>query len=147
MMTPEEARKLLDGITPGPWECSTYDVGVPEGWDESWLHLYMGHTVLSTGGPYEHITDEDYANAVLAAAAPELAETVAGLQTAWLICRERESDGLYEYWYYPEEYWCLSAGIASRFASRDAAIEHAKCYGMEGYQLATMLIGSVEVEE
>lgn len=146
-MTPEEARKLLEGTSPGPWECSAYDVGVPEGWDESWLHLYMGHTVLSTGGPYEHITDEDYANAVLAAAAPELAETVAGLRTAWLICRERESDGDYEFWYYPEGRWVLGAGIASRFASRDASIEHAKCYGMEGYQLATMLIGPVEVVE
>lgn len=74
-------------------------------------------------------------------------ETVAGLRTAWLICRERESDGDYEFWYYPEDHWCLGAGIASRFASRDAAIEHAKCYGMEGYQLATMLIGPVEVAE
>lgn len=74
-------------------------------------------------------------------------ETVAGLRTAWLICRERESDADYEFWYYPKEYWCLGAGIASRFASRDAAIEHAKCYDLEGYQLATMLIGSVEVAE
>lgn len=144
-MTPEEARKLLDGITPGPWECSAYDVGVPEGWDESWLHLYMGHTVLSTGGPYEHITDEDYANAALAAAAPELAETVAGLRTAWLICRECGEE--YEYWYYPEGRWFLEAGVVSRFASREAAIEHAEAYELAGYELATMLIGSVEVVE
>ena len=144
-MTPEEAQKLLDGTSPGPWKCSAYDVGVPEGWDESWLHLYMGHTVLSTGGHYEHITDEDYANAVLAAAAPELAETVAGLKTLWLICRV--SDGEREFWYRPEKNWCLGAGIATRFASRDAAIEHAEAYELEGYELATMLIGKPEVAE
>ena len=71
-------------------------------------------------------------------------ETVAGLRTVWLICRG--SNGQYAFWYYPEGRWRLGAGIASRFASRDAAIEHAEAYELEGYELATMLIGSVEVE-
>lgn len=136
---------MLDGTSPGPWECSAYDVGVPEGWDESWLHLYMGHTVLSTGGHYEHITDEDYANAVLAAAAPELAEAIAGMQPLWLVCRE--SDGEYEYWDSRKGYWHLGAGCATKFASREAAVDAAECHGLEDYQLATRLISKPEVVE
>lgn len=72
-------------------------------------------------------------------------ETVAGLRTAWIICRV--SDGEREFWYRPEKNWCLGAGIATRFASRDAAIEHAEAYELEGYELATMLIGKPEVAE
>lgn len=72
-------------------------------------------------------------------------ETVAGLRTVWIICRV--SDGEREFWYRPEKNWCLGAGIATRFASRDAAIEHAEAYELAGYELATMLIGKPEVAE
>lgn len=144
-MSPEEARKLLDGTTPGPWRVESYAVGVPEGWDESWLHLHMGHAVLSTGGPYVTISDEEYTNAVLAAAAPELAETIAGMQTLWLICRL--NDGEYEYWDDSKGYWHLGAGMATKFASRDAAIWCAELNEIDDYHLATRLISKPEVVE
>lgn len=64
-MTPEQARQLLERATPGPWDCVGQDEEYPR--------------VARDG--YQDITnDATNFNAPLIAAAPELAELVAGLR-------------------------------------------------------------------
>ena len=81
-MTPKEARALLDGTTPGPWEwCEGKDQNGefvalcgPDGADA--LRTWDGDLYASG----VHGTDADKA---LAAAAPALAEMVAGMREEW----------------------------------------------------------------
>lgn len=69
-MTPEEARGLLEAATPGPWDCVGQDEEYPR--------------VARVG--YQDITnDATNFNAPLIAAAPELAELVAGLRYEYLV--------------------------------------------------------------
>lgn len=63
-ITPEQARELLDGATPGPWEAS-YD------------EIYCA-TRLYERGEGDEIDDED--SWELARHAPDLAQTVAALR-------------------------------------------------------------------
>ena len=81
-MTPDEARALLDGTTPGPWEWS-------EGKDQNGEFVALrgpdGADALRTwdGDLYAsgvHGTDADKA---LVAAAPELAAMIAGMTEEW----------------------------------------------------------------
>ena len=81
-MTPEEARALLDGTTPGPWEWR-------EGKDQNGEFVALsgpdGADALRTwdGDLYAsgvHGTDADKA---LAAAAPDMAAMIAGMHTEY----------------------------------------------------------------
>lgn len=78
-MTPDEARALLDGTTPGPWEVDT----------ESTVEASIWSSSVIVVGPYydredaerwETGTPEDLR---LAAAAPALAVMVAGMREEW----------------------------------------------------------------
>lgn len=63
-MTPEEARRLLDGTTPGPWYCRD-DAGLL--------------AVDSGAGPVA--IDVHEADTALVSAAPDMARTIAGMTT------------------------------------------------------------------
>lgn len=69
-MTPEEARKLLEAATPGPWVCVGED-------DEYPRVARVGHLDITN--------DAENYNARLIAAAPELAELVAGLRYEYAV--------------------------------------------------------------
>lgn len=75
-------------------------------------------------------------------------ETVARLQTFWIICREDpEYPGEYEYWSGCKVQWRLGESCAAKFWSRKSAVNHAHLYGLKDYRLATRTIGPVEVVE
>ena len=91
-LTTMHLKCLLEKATPGPWESYSGVAGVPEGWDEYWAILQMGHHRLPLRSPHDPLEDEEYANFDLAAAAPELAEEVLrmrreleSMQSAWLL--------------------------------------------------------------
>lgn len=67
--------RLLDEASPGPWRAEVGAAGVPEGWDEHWLALHMGHNSMYDVGR-EPPAEEEYANFKLAALAPPLAQEV-----------------------------------------------------------------------
>lgn len=79
-LTTANLKHLLNQAAPGPWESSAGEYGVPEGWDEYWLALHMGHTKLSTMERDEPLPGEAYASLTLAALAPELAQEVIRLR-------------------------------------------------------------------
>ena len=100
-MTPEEARRLLDGTTPGPWEVETvpemryYD---GETWetpgkivvyaDEATLFVAADELVGDEGD--EHDNEK---NVRLAAAAPTLAAMIAGMREEWGVSCGGEKPG------------------------------------------------------
>ena len=90
-MTPEEARKLLDDTSPGPWTFKTDVADLPSGSHDIGHLVQSGDTVIFES--WGDVTDTHPGNLLLAAAAPELAETVAGLRTEWAICREVYAGG------------------------------------------------------
>lgn len=69
--TPEQARELLDGATPGPWSE-----------DESNIMNHDGDPLLSDGlfGDPNWYNDRDL---TLMTAAPDLAQTIAGMRWEW----------------------------------------------------------------
>lgn len=81
-LTTAHLRHLLAQSTPGPWESYSGVAGVPEGWDEYWAILQMGHHRLPLRSPHDPLEDEEYANFDLAAAAPQLAQEVIRLRDA-----------------------------------------------------------------
>lgn len=96
-MTPDEARALLDGTTPGPWEwCEGKDqngefvaLRGPDGADA--LRTWDGD--LYTSGV--HGTDADKA---LAAHAPTLAAMIAGMREEWgVTCEEVAGTTTFKY--------------------------------------------------
>lgn len=85
-MTPEQARKLLAGITPPPWEfdSSTYqEVDCPEA-TEFWANGRKGRQVAEQTTINRHL-DETERNFNLIAAAPDMAAMIAGMRTEYAI--------------------------------------------------------------
>ena len=72
-ITPEQARELLDGATPGPWR-SEYDNEIIE--TNTSIVLYNTDGDVSWGHNIEH-------DVPLIAAAPDLAQTIAGMTEQW----------------------------------------------------------------
>ena len=66
-MTPEEARKLLDGTSPGPWKFKTDVADMPSGSHEVGHVVQAGDTVLFES--WDDVTDTHPGNLALAAAA------------------------------------------------------------------------------
>lgn len=81
-MTPDEARALLDGTTPGPWEWR-------EGKDQNGEFVALrgpdGVDALRTwdGDLYASGVHGTTADKALASAAPDLAATIAGMREEW----------------------------------------------------------------
>ncbi|MHB2252911.1 hypothetical protein [Corynebacterium aurimucosum] len=73
--------RLLAETSPGPWRAEVGAAGVPEGWDEHWLALHMGHNSMYDVGR-EPPAEEEYANFTLAALAPSLADEVLRMREA-----------------------------------------------------------------
>ena len=66
-MTPEEARRLLDGTTPGKWQ-----------WDVT------GNVAAVDGDGWEDVADYvAESNAPLIVAAPDMAAMIAGMREEW----------------------------------------------------------------
>lgn len=80
-MTPEQARKLLEGTTPGPWEAD--DAGTPEAGIWSPTRIIFGVYIDRQDMPqWEHGKPED---TQLMAAAPGMAAMIAGMTTEYAI--------------------------------------------------------------
>lgn len=85
-MTPEEARKLLDGITPAPWEVGSWnkqEVDCPEV-TEFWItgHNNIEVAVQETIERHRDETESDFS---LMAAAPDMAAIIAGMTTEYAV--------------------------------------------------------------
>lgn len=98
-MTPEEARQLLDGITPAPWEVESWnkqEVGCPEVTD-FWITSHNDKQVAAQETIERHF-DETESDFNLIAAAPGMASMIAGMTTEYAV-QVRRSDG----WQYSRE--------------------------------------------
>ena len=85
-MTPEQARKLLDGITPPPWEIesSTYqEAGGPE-ITEFWATGRYDVQIAEQDatGDHRETTEKDFN---LIAAAPDMANMIAGMSPEYAV--------------------------------------------------------------
>ena len=75
----DKLREWLDEATPGPWGVSSGVAGVPEGWDEHWLMIRIGHNNFPLRS-LEPVEEEDYANFYLTALAPDMARELLRLR-------------------------------------------------------------------
>ena len=92
-MTPEEARQLLDGITPAPWEVESWnkqEVGCPEVTD-FWITSHNDKQVAAQETIERHL-DETERDFNLMAAAPDMAAMIANMTTEYAV-QVRRSDG------------------------------------------------------
>lgn len=69
-ITPDQARELLDGATPGPWEAL---------FDNEAIETDASTVLCNTDGAVEWGRNTEH-DVPLAAAAPELAQTIAGMR-------------------------------------------------------------------
>ncbi|WP_288891205.1 hypothetical protein [uncultured Corynebacterium sp.] len=85
-MTPEQARQLLDGTTPAPWEVESWnkqEVGCPEVTD-FWTTSHNDKQVAAQETIERHF-DETESDFNLIAAAPDMAKTIAGMTTEYSV--------------------------------------------------------------
>lgn len=115
-MTPEEARELLKGTTPGPWGwCRNYRD--EDGHEDDFMSLgNTEKTAIRTGDSSGHwsYVDGSPSDLALCAAAPLLAETIAGMQAEYAV--QVSSSGE---WYYLNEHgdWTIIPHFARWFWS------------------------------
>lgn len=134
-ITPDQAQHLLDGATPGPWRA------LHDQWEDEDGTPCEDFYVL--GGPDGILHTEDFdpdthnpvANTTLAAAAPDLAQTIAGMEWEYGLRQPRpepHAEGeLYTSWGYR-----LFAAKAAFAGLTDRGVE---CY------IVRRLVGPVEV--
>lgn len=119
-MTPEEARELLKGTTPGPWEADSYTyqlAGCPEATD-FWVSSESSFIAQNDNLIGDERVSAAGNNFDLIAAAPDLAEIVAGMQAEYAV--QVQSSGE---WYYLNEHgdWTIIPHLARWFwSSQDA---------------------------
>lgn len=114
-ITPEQARELLDGATPGPWEAL---------FDNEAIETDASTVLCNTDGAVEWGRNTEH-DVPLAAAAPDLAQTIAGMRTEWGVEQ--------------------ATGTTQWFRSRPMAEAHAEVHGC--FRLVRRLVGPVEVTE
>ncbi|WP_312800938.1 hypothetical protein [Corynebacterium variabile] len=130
-ITPDQARELLDGATPGPWMLNPHGcILVDDGTDDPpGPHGFIG--TMYRNDP------DDTANGELMAAAPDLAQTIAGMEWEYGLRQPRpepHAEGeLYTSWGYR-----LFAAKAAFAGLTDRGVE---CY------IVRRLVGPVEVTE
>lgn len=139
-ITPAQASELLDGATPGPWVKRRDQDGNPTS------------VVVSTArGDRHHIMTADpaasperqQADTALIAAAPYLAQTIAGMTEEWGV--EVDGNALFpvnEEWHPNGEYFTESRADAEAVRDRMA-----KLNPHNRYLLVRRLVGPVEVAE
>lgn len=95
-MTPEKAHKLRERATPGPWERHPDNPRILCNLDRKFaVHVEL----VKDRGLDPH--PEDVANTELIAAAPDLAELVAGLRYEYAVQVKRDGDWVME----EDSYW------------------------------------------
>ena len=102
-ITPDQARELLDGATTGPWRA------LHDQWEDEGGTTCEDFYVL--GGPDGILYTEDFdpdthnpvANTALAAAAPALAQTIAGMKTEYAV--QTKEGGLTQLYYGRDLVW------------------------------------------
>ena len=125
-ITPEQARELLDGATPGPWR-SEYDNEIIE--TNTSIVLYNTDGDVSWGHNIEH-------DVPLIAAAPDLAQTIAGMRYEYAV--EMMDDGEWkDIW----DLWSTEKEARKEYAS----LAHSESVG--DYRLVRRLVGPVEAVE
>ena len=146
----QQARELLDGTTPGPWT-ATVDHIMRVGWEQRererspwndddlipWLADESEHVLMNPEPEWKPLT-ENRADMLLAAAAPDLAETV-----AWLYGREPDKGTPDEF---DTEYvgWVPGMPRVSVYVARDHGESHADLTPDEAVDLARALLAAAE---
>lgn len=123
-ITPDQARELLDRATPGPWIMHRY---VPEDY------------IRVTGEDLKDIADNgvvEDGDAHLIAAAPDLAQTIAGMREEWAVEMHHDVDDTWRQY-------------TTWVATREGASQHltADLGWARQYRLVRRLVGPVEVAE
>lgn len=93
-MTPEEARQLLEGTSPAPWEVNTQTVYEDNGLEvtEFWVTDHYDKQVAEQESLERHL-EEDESNLNLIAAAPGMAAMIAGMTPEYAmqgLCKDPE---------------------------------------------------------
>jgi len=123
-ISPDQARELLDGATPGPWMLNPYG-NILQG------DSMEGPVTAVIGLMYRNDPD-DTASGELMAAAPELAQTIAGMRWEWRC--EADFDGTW-------------AGLTTWESSPDYARATMQRRHRYPVRLVRRLVGPVEVTE
>ena len=87
-MTPEQARKLLDGITPAPWKAEILSYEQPPylgEFVEFWVTAHNNKELVNVYDIPEWHANEIGRNFTLMAAAPDMAATIAGMTTEYAV--------------------------------------------------------------
>ena len=123
-ITPEQARELLDGATPGPWGVLFNNEAIET--DTSTV-LYNTDGAVEWGRNIEH-------DVPLAAAAPDLAQTIAGMEWQWSV---EKHDG---------HRWSRHGGWVGPESIARVRLQKVREDG-ETARLVRRLVGPVEVAE
>lgn len=146
-MTPEEASELLKGTTPGPWEADSYTYQLadcPEATD-----FWVSSESSFIAGNDNRVGDEEVSaagnNFDLIAAAPDLAETVAGMTPEYAV-QAQSSDGE---WYYLNASgdWTIIPHLARWFWSPQDAHVLIPYAQKEKFRIVRRYVTDVEVME
>ena len=126
-ITPDQARELLYGATPGPWG-----------------RTGMGALTDTDGKVLVHDPDGnmDDSDANLAAAAPDLAQTIAGMTEEWGVSRANALFPVRE-----EEHPMGAHFTPDRAEAEGVRDRMAKLNPHTHYRLVRRLVGPVEVKE
>lgn len=132
-ITPDQARELLDGATQGPWRA------LHDQWEDEDGTPCEDFYVL--GGPDGILHTEDFdpdthspvANTTLAAAAPDLAQTIAGMKTEYAV--QAKEGGLTQLYYGRDIVWTDTKLTAEQVAHEISGT------------VVRRLVGPVEVAE
>lgn len=134
-ITPEQASELLDGATPGPWS-SHHDEWEDENGIECEDFYVIGGTdgILSTEN-FDPDNHYPVANTTLAAAAPDMAETIAGM--AW--------QHAVEVYNADAKCWIQSSNwISNRKVAEQDIDAYSRAYGGAPTRLVRRLVGPTE---
>lgn len=138
-ITPDQARELLDGATPGPWENLHIEWADKDGVErETWFVCDESDVLMRTCKQEEGRGTE--ANSNIAAAAPDLAQIIAGMTEEWGV--EADGNALFpvnEEWHPNGEYFTESRADAEAVRDRMEKLnQHVR------YRLVRRLVGPVE---
>ena len=89
-VTPEQAQALREGTTPGPWQFKEDVTDLPNGSQELGHIVQAGTTSLFEC--WDDVIDKYPGNLPLAAAAPEMAQTLADMRWEYAVCFRDPND-------------------------------------------------------